>query len=1179
MQLSRLLTNIPVGSSSLLAGVLVALSASVPAQRLHVQNYTAGDGLESHEIEGIAQLESGAIAFLTRQGLSIYDGASWSLEAEFPLDADHPWHLASGEGNDLWIHVGDGCWRRDEEGWTRVTTAPAESKDSSFFTILEQGQGSSMPLISTGSGLLHTFDGDEWSTTAVPMNGAELTALTVARGRCLIGSAEGILEFDHESGDLAAWDLDLPSNSMTSLAYDAIADSLWIVGGANRILRVDGVHRDERLIGLNALSPFESNPPARVGPGERKSLARWTPGISHTAISGPAGGVYYGDRLGVQYYNPKTGFEHIGEDQGLNSNSISCALLDREGNIWIGSTRGASKVVSRRIRSYNRDHGLLDHEVTSTLQRSDGSIVLGQARGLTLLDSEGEGAHSIHRLSDEKVRMRIMDLAEDEAGTTWFAAGALGLGALYPDNTIEINRLETSEYAVAVVPSSDGGGLWVATDLGLYRYLDETWTPVPLPERLANVEFRNLVGADGSAVYAATRGHGVLLIGSEVMSAWSSPDGRLRSTYTVLVDSSGRGWAGTRRGLARLGDAGDLVPVEGVDLERPIYALTEDLEGHLWIGSDIGIHRWDGSTLESFALDDGLAGEEANRSAAMVTEDGRVWFGSNHGLSIYDQRFDLPPLHGPVVEFETVEAGGETYDLLEPHTIDYGARSLTFKFKVFSFIDEDRVRVKARLNGWDAEWSSLPGLPSREVTFSNLPPGDYQLEMMAEDLRGQVSPVVRSARIRIQQPIWQRPVARFLGGLLLVAILGGVVMLFLQRRYATRLRKEVEVRTQELREMEREQEKLLRVESLGLLAAGIAHDFNNLLTTITGNASLLDDSLPRKSWERSAANDIGIASKKAASLASQLLTFSQGGTPIRSASSLGDVLRDCVDFSLHGSNVTVEWDLPEDPLSVELDPDQFSQVIHNLMINARQAMSDGGKVWIRGRREEGQDGLPLVVIEFTDSGPGIAPSILEEIFTPYFTTKAAGHGLGLATASSIVEGHGGSLSAHSGIGEGATFRLELPASNTQLVEGGSIASRVEDSPTNARVLVMDDQKAVLDIASKILTRWNCEVVEAREGSEAVRLYKSAREEGTPFDVVVMDVTVPGGMGGIEAATLIWDFDRGAKIIISSGYAEGEYLSEYEKYGFSARLRKPYTGQQLREVISSVTEASAVERSG
>jgi len=1174
MLLTRLPKKLPSGPLLFLAGVLVSLAGSAPAQRLHVRTYTAGDGLASHEIEGIAQLESGALAFLTRQGLSIYDGASWSLEADFPLDAPHPWRLASGEGNDLWVYVGDGCWRRDESGWARMATAPVDSQDSSFFTIVDREEGPSMPLISTRSGLLHTFDGEEWSTTAVPMNGTELTALTIVRGRCLIGSAEGILEFDHENGSLTAWNLQLPSDAPLSLAYDAMEDSLWVIGPGNRVMRVDGVDQGARQIGLSLALPMKANPPHQRKQGERKGLARWTPGVSHTAITDAAGGIYFGDRVGIQYYNPMSGFEYIGEDQGLNSNSVSCALQDREGNIWIGSTRGASKVISRRVRSYNQDHGLLDHEVTATLERADGSIVLGQARGLTLLDSEGEGSHKTIHLSDDKVRMRVMDLTQDEAGTTWFAAGALGLGTLSPDNKVEFSRPDSNEYAVAVVPSTDGRGLWVATDLGLYRYQDQVWTPVPLPEYLANVEFRKLVRGADSVVYAATRQHGILLIGPENMSVWTSPDGRIRSTYTVFVNSSGERWAGTRRGLARLGEAGELLLVEGINLERPIYALTEDLQGDLWIGSDIGIHRWDGVSLESFTESDGLAGEEANRSAAMVTSDGRVWFGSDHGLSIYDRRFDLPPLHVPVLELEAVEAGGETFDLLEPQTIAYGARTLTFKFKVFSFIDEDRVRVRARLNGWETEWSDLGEVPSREVTFSYLPPGDYQLEMVAEDLHGQLSPVVRSATIRVQRPFWEAPLARFLGVLLLMATIGGVVMLFLQRRYATRLRNEVEVRTQELREMEREQERLLRVESLGLLAAGIAHDFNNLLTTITGNASLLDDSLPNKSWERIAANDIGVASKKAASLASQLLTFSQGGTPIRSASSLGDVLRDCVGFSLHGSNVTVEWDLEAEPLSVEIDPDQFSQVIHNLMINARQAMPAGGKVWISARRVENQGGAPQVVVEFRDNGPGISPSNIKDIFTPYFTTKPTGHGLGLATATSIVQSHGGTLSAHSGPGEGATFRLVLPSSDVEMEMAGSTEPPIEGHQSSTRVLIMDDQESILDVASKILARSNCDVVEAREGSEAVRLYKMAKDEGRPFDAVVMDVTVPGGMGGVEASSLIWEFDCDAKIIVSSGYAEGEYLSEFEKYGFSARLRKPYTAKQLREVISSVAAGSA-----
>jgi PAS domain S-box-containing protein len=374
----------------------------------------------------------------------------------------------------------------------------------------------------------------------------------------------------------------------------------------------------------------------------------------------------------------------------------------------------------------------------------------------------------------------------------------------------------------------------------------------------------------------------------------------------------------------------------------------------------------------------------------------------------------------------------------------------------------------------------------------------------------------------------------------------------------------------------REEERLRtqKLESVGVLAGGIAHDFNNLLTGILANISLAKLAVEGDAVIRESLADTEKAALRARDLTQQLLTFSKGGAPVKSPSSIVEIIKDSASFAIRGSRSVCAYDFAGNLWFINADRGQMSQVFQNLVINASQSMPEGGVIAIRARNVELQKGAvpPLaagkyVEIAVQDHGTGIDKMHREKIFDPYFSTKRTGSGLGLAVVYSIIKNHGGHISLQSETGQGTTFTLFIPA---------IVPAKQEEQPADdkvftgrGKVLFMDDEPFIRDVAMQILQKLGFEPHLARDGGEVVQLYKKAREEGEPFVVVIMDLTVPGGMGGGEAMEKLLAIDPAVTAIVSSGYANDPIMANYEKFGFKGVVPKPFTVPQLSRVLYQV----------
>lgn len=320
--------------------------------------------------------------------------------------------------------------------------------------------------------------------------------------------------------------------------------------------------------------------------------------------------------------------------------------------------------------------------------------------------------------------------------------------------------------------------------------------------------------------------------------------------------------------------------------------------------------------------------------------------------------------------------------------------------------------------------------------------------------------------------------------------------------------------------MEEELHKAQKIESLGVLAGGIAHDFNNLLTAVLGNVSLAKMHLDSPEKIASYLENTERATQRAKGLTQQLLTFSKGGAPIKRTTTISDLIMDSTAFILRGSNVNCVYDFPENLWPVEVDEGQLSQVTQNMVINASQAMADGGTITIRARNRILEPGTatPLppgqyIEMQFEDQGCGIPQEQLSKIFDPYFTSKQSGSGLGLAISYSIIKNHDGLIQVHSEPGTGTTFSIYLPAVSEAGVQNTASDGETSPSTIRGRVLIMDDEELVREMSMEILKYLGCETATAADGHEAITLYMQAKENNTPFDVLIMDLTIPGSMGG------------------------------------------------------------------
>jgi PAS domain S-box-containing protein len=383
---------------------------------------------------------------------------------------------------------------------------------------------------------------------------------------------------------------------------------------------------------------------------------------------------------------------------------------------------------------------------------------------------------------------------------------------------------------------------------------------------------------------------------------------------------------------------------------------------------------------------------------------------------------------------------------------------------------------------------------------------------------------------------------------------------------------------------DRELERARQLESIAALSGGIAHDYNNLLTAIIGNISLAQTYLDPDDKIFLLLNQALAASKTAKDLTQKLITFSKGGSPDKKIAEVAKLVKNATEFTLSGSNLKCNFTFTDNLWPVEMDHRQIGQAIHNVIMNAREAMPEGGLIEVSAENVTSDDDLSnlrngnYVKISITDCGKGIARRNLEKIFNPYFSTKKLGDkkgtGLGLSICHSIIRKHGGNVTVASEYGQGTTLHIYLPSANGKSPDQRTADTLEQEIPIfgEGRILVMDDEAMIRKLAGELLSYLGYDVDFAQDGAEAIKRYKQEMDSKKPFDAVILDLTVKGGMGGKEAIEKLSKIDPNVVAIVSSGYCNDPGITDFSQYGFSGVVTKPYTmselGEKLNQVVSN-----------
>ncbi|MBI2839491.1 MAG: PAS domain-containing protein [Acidobacteria bacterium] len=779
--------------------LLGGLPRGAGAQGYLLRTYTEQDGLPNNKVRDLAQDASGRMWFLVWAGVVVYDGDRWMLPRTSPetsLPENFSRIAADSEGG-VWAVTGAIPFELahyDGQEWRAVPPPAFDSLDRGGVTsiaVMSNADGPGAVAVGTTNRGLYVRSGSSWKhfTTHNGLPDMDVHCLAEHGGRIVIAGKGGLCSLRGETLEGSLSDL-LPESRRNIVAIaqertlrkdETATDRLWVVG--------------PDWVGMVTEGGFESVTD-QIGPID---LAH--PEEVVAEVDGN-GGLFIAGRLGIIHVDRGSGrVISLGQANGLPGEGASGLRLDHEANLWIATGRGVVKLISMRFANYRRDQGLLEDEVTAIKLRASGELVFGHNNGLSRLVGDGFLTMPLKRPGlPEAVYRRVLDLDEDSAGNLWAACSNSGLARIDPLGSVRWYACGSSESdSVNCVRVDHEGGIWVAGSCGLLRLSRDRLETVPMGDA-PRVTVRRIVFDAADTLYAATSGGGVDVRENGRWHRYMSQEGAAANdVFAILPSRDGKVWVGTKAGLFELADPGLRRPtIPSLILRRPVYFVMEDREARMWIGTDYGVYRWDGRLLRHYTAREGLAGQETNRAAGITDSAGRVWIGTDGGVSRYQEEFERPPDLAPLLRLVTFEAGGIGEIPVGTAELEITGESLFIHANAASYIDENQIQYRSKLEGFDPEWITRTVSTHFETRYTSLPRGSYRFLLQAIGPEGVASPIISSGQISVPGPIWLRP--WFLSVLLAVFVCAAYAgqHYVSQRRYSRKLEADVHERTAEL---------------------------------------------------------------------------------------------------------------------------------------------------------------------------------------------------------------------------------------------------------------------------------------------------------------------------------------------------------------------------------------------
>jgi len=1000
---------------------------SLFAQRYPIRTYTEADGLANAMIFDIKQDTSGLIWIARRSGISSYDGIrfkNYNVSDGFK-SASYSF-LRIDSRNKIWALVESGelvISTFTHGRWQSIVDTQGQiTVFNSTYTAIEVYYQNNEPVVLVGSkkdGMIKYQDG-HWKEfhTKDGLPDDKINSILQFKGTVFVATDKGLTIFKNDTfnNDLVKVS---PYFTKKILAMSVEENVLW-------------------LLGENWLGSFINGKLTIVSKDFEIHFNRNN--IPCFLQSDRRGKIYFGNQFNVFYYDTESG--RIGKllrENGLISEGGNTILIDREFNTWIGGFRGITKIQSRRFSNYSVSDGLFSNEVASGLEYSPGQYVFGHDGALTFFDGKTFKILLIDpSIENRNFNSRVLDISKDSRKNLWVAESSMGLAKI--DQHRKIVWYKASQGMEGIVFSvlcTADGKIFAGSDQGLFKLVGDRFKKLNY-QKLKDLYIRKIFPGKENSIYISVISHGIMQLKNDKLIDYKSYTNQLaNNVFSFLIDSRNRKLVGTSAGLFLIQDTA-LVKADFMrqSINHPVYLILEDHIGRLWFGCDNGIYRWDDKTLDHFSTSEGISGLEINRSAGFMDFRHRLWFGTNNGLTVFNPELDyttnqVPP---PLIHLLSLESADGTMNPGIPHTFPYNMNNLTFHFKAISFIDEEQVKYRYKLEGLDTTWSEEDLTMNNSVRYNNLNPGTYRFWVKACNSLGIWSEPVCSSDIRIENPFWFRWwfILTILLILAVIGILTGRYVLII--RYNVRLEEMVSARTRELQRSEQ----LLKESNQAKddFFSIIAHDLKSPFNVILGMLDLLIREYDEYTDEerQKMLMHLKNASKRTIELLENLLTWAsaqRGILPFRPEKfNVAEVVQENVLLSepaAHHKDIVIEQS-GEKNLFAIADINMVNSIIRNLLSNAIKFTFPGGNIAIN----IGYHDADHILVTVKDNGLGMSDDNMNNLFkiekrmSMKGTDNEMGTGLGLILCKDFIEKNNGKIWITSKEGVGSTFYFSLP---------------------------------------------------------------------------------------------------------------------------------------------------------